>query len=157
MSRKYVFLSSGDRDLGVSFYIHPGSHAASRVEAKNSALLSNCDGYLLKPIEWPKGSRASCGVLREDSGLLLGPAAKEGPHLATMGESRGFFRAATQRVGFSTSYDGELREPVVWPQGSPVSIRFGRGSVALLLSHGRGIRPQEALKEESRGVSQLWQ
>ena len=40
------------------------------MEAKNSALLSSCDGYLLEPIEWPKGSQASCGVLREDSGLL---------------------------------------------------------------------------------------
>ena len=60
-------------------------------------------------------------------------------------------------MGFSASYDGELREPVVWPQGSPVSIQVGRGSAALLLSHGRGIGPQEALKEESRGVSQLWQ
>ena len=37
---------------------------------KNSALLSSCDGYLLEPIEWPKGSQASYGVLREDSGLL---------------------------------------------------------------------------------------
>ena len=60
-------------------------------------------------------------------------------------------------MGFSASYDGELREPVMWPQGSPVSIQVGRGSAALLLSHGRGIGPQEALKEESRGVSQLRQ
>ena len=33
-------------------------------------LLSSCDGYLLEPIEWPKGSQTSCGILREDSGLL---------------------------------------------------------------------------------------
>ena len=46
MSRNYVFLSSGDRDLGVAFKVQPGSQALSRFEAKNSTLLSSCDGHL---------------------------------------------------------------------------------------------------------------
>ena len=54
---------------------------------------------------------------------------------------------------FLSSDDGELREPLVWPQGSPVSIRVARGSVALLSIHCRGIRPQDALKGEFRGLS----
>ena len=62
------------------------------------------------------------------------------------GESRGFPRAVARRVVFLSSYDGELREHLVWPQGSPVSIRVARGSVALLSSHGRGIGPHDALK-----------
>ena len=64
VSRNSMFLSSDDRDLGVAFKVHPWSQAASRVEVKNSTLLSSCDWYLLEPIEWPKGSQASCGVLR---------------------------------------------------------------------------------------------
>ena len=44
--------------------------------SKNSALLSCCNGYVLEPIEWPKGSQASCGVWREDSGLLSRPCRK---------------------------------------------------------------------------------
>ena len=44
--------------------------------SKKLALLSNWDGYLLDPIEWPKASQASCGVLREDSGLLSRPCRK---------------------------------------------------------------------------------
>ena len=71
------------------------------------------------------------------------------------GESHGFSRAETCRVGFLSSYDGELREPLLWPQGSPVSIRFVRGSAALLSSHGRGIGPQDSLKGESRGLSRV--
>jgi len=71
------------------------------------------------------------------------------------GESHGFYRAAAQCVGFLSSYDWELREPLVWPQGSPVSIRFVRGSAALLSSHGRGIGPQDSLKGESRGLSRV--
>ena len=76
MSRNSEFLSSGDRDLRVAFKIHPGSQASSRVAAKYSAFLSSSDGYLLEPIEGPKGSQASCGVLREDLGLLSRPCRK---------------------------------------------------------------------------------
>ena len=57
------------------------------------------------------------------------------------------------RVRFLSSNDGELREPLVWPQGSSVSIRVARGSRELLSSHGRGIGPQDAFKREYRGLS----
>ena len=70
------------------------------------------------------------------------------------GESHGFFRSVAQRVGFLSSYNGEFRVPVVWPQGSPVSIQVGR-SRAALLSHSRGIRPQDAFMGESRGLSRV--
>ena len=76
MSRNSMFLSSDDRDLGVAFKVHPRNQASCRVEAKISALFSSCDKYLLQPIEWPQGSQASCGVLREDSGLLSRPCSK---------------------------------------------------------------------------------
>ena len=46
------------------------------MEANNTAVLSSCDGYLLELIELPKGSQASCGVLREDSRLLSRPCRK---------------------------------------------------------------------------------
>ena len=36
----------------------------------------------------------------------------------------------------------------MWRQGSQVSMRMARGSVSLLSSHGRGIRPQDAESEE---------
>ena len=59
------------------------------------------------------------------------------------GESRGFFflflfffLSCSGRVGFLSNNDGELREPLVGPQGSSVSIRVGRGSTALLSSLG---------------------
>ena len=34
-------------------------------------------------------------------------------------------------------------------QGSQVSMHMAKGSVSLLSSHGRGIRPQDALKTDS--------
>ena len=59
------------------------------------------------------------------------------------------FLAVAGRVGFLSSYDGELRDPLVWPQGSPVSIQVVRGSATLLSSHSRGIGPQDTFKGES--------
>ena len=58
-------------------------------------------------------------------------------------------------MGFLSSYDWEIKEPLVWPQGSLVSNRFARGSAALLSSHSRGIGPQDALKGDSRGLSRV--
>ena len=53
-----MFPSRGDRDdrdLGVAFQTHLRSQAWYIGEAKNSALLSSPNGYLLEPTEWPKG------------------------------------------------------------------------------------------------------
>ena len=58
-------------------------------------------------------------------------------------------------MGFFTRYDGELRKPLVWCQGSKVSMQVARGSTSLLSSHGRGIGPQDALKKDSRGLSRV--
>ena len=50
-----MFLSRGYRDLGVAFQTHLRSQAWYIGEAKNFALLSSPNGYLLEPTEWPKG------------------------------------------------------------------------------------------------------
>ena len=55
-------------------------------------------------------------------------------------------------VGFLTRYDGDLREPLVWRQGSQVSMWVQRGSASFLLSHGRKIGPQDVLKTDCRGL-----
>ena len=58
-------------------------------------------------------------------------------------------------MGFLSSYDGELREPLLQPQGSSVTIRVVSVSMAFLSSHGRRKGLQEALNWESRGLSQV--
>ena len=57
-------------------------------------------------------------------GFLLRPCSGKGPHLAMMGELRGFSRVTE---GFST-YDGELRDHLDLAQGSPISIRVTVGA-----------------------------
>ena len=54
----------------------PGESGLISSGIKNSVLLWSCNGYLLEPIEWPKGSQASFAVLREDSALLSRPYRK---------------------------------------------------------------------------------
>ena len=66
-------------------------------------------------------------------------------HLSMMGEPRGFSPVV---AGFS-SYHGELREPLLVPQGSPISIRVVRGSWGLLSSHCRANRPHLGLCPET--------
>ena len=127
-----MFVSRGDRDLGVAFLMHPGSQSLSRGEAKDSALLSSCDGYLLEPTEWPKGSQASCGVWREDSGLLSRPCRKRRPSSRDEGGVSWVFSSCSASVGFLMRYYGELREPLMWHLGSQVSMCIARGSASLL-------------------------
>ena len=102
------------------------------MEAKYSALLSSRDGYLLEPTEWPKGRQASCRVLRGDSGLFFSPCWKKRVPSRDHGGISWFFSSCGASVGFLARYDVELREPLVWRQGSQVSIRVARGSAALL-------------------------
>ena len=65
------------------------------------------------------------------------------------GESRGFSQVAAGSVGFLLNSDGELRERLVLPQRSPVSIRVAGGSAGFVYSNSRGMGPQFALKGKS--------
>ena len=111
-----MFLSRNDRDVGVAFQTHPGSQASSLVEAKNSALLSSHDGYLLEPPDWPQGVKPPVEFGEKAWDGSPGHAGNVSPRLAMTGALRGFSRVA---AGFS-SYDGEFRMPLVLAQGSPI-------------------------------------
>ena len=127
-----MFLYRGDRDLRVAFQSHTWSQVSSRGEAKDSALLSSRDGYILEPTEWPKGSEASSGVWREDSGLLSRPCRKRRP---SSHDDRGVlfvFSRCGASVGFLTRYDGQLREPLVCRQRSQFSMHVTWGRASLL-------------------------
>ena len=148
-----MFLSRGDWDLGVAFQIHPGSQASSLVEAKNSALLSSRDRYLLKPPEWPKGSQASFGVGQRTRDCSLGHAGNEGPHLAMTGVPRAFPRAVASVWGFPRGTMGSSRSLSCGSREVRSPMRVARGSASLLSNHGRGIGARDASNKDSRGLS----
>ena len=104
-----------------------------RLEGKQSALLSSRDRYLLEPIEWPKGSKASCEVWRKDQGLLSRSGRKRSPQSRDDGGVSWVFPSCGASVGFLTRYDGELREPLMWRQGKSGVHAHGEGERVIAL------------------------
>ena len=141
-----IFLSKENRDLGVPFQTPPGSQPSSRGEARASALLSSRDTDLLEPTEWTQGCRASSSVWRENSVLLSRPGRKRRPSSRDDGDVSWVSSSCGVRGGFLTRHDEDIREPLVQRQGSQVSMRMARGSWSSLLSHGKGLGPEDALK-----------
>ena len=68
------------------------------------------------------------------------------------GASRGFSQGAVPGWGFSRDRTGSSGR-LLWCHGSQVSMDVAWGSASLLSSHGRGIKPQDASKKNSRGLS----
>ena len=83
-----------------------------------------------------------------------GHAEKEGPLLAMTGAFVGFLELR-HKCGVSHVVRLGAQEPLVWRQGSQVSMRVARGSASLLSCHDTGIGPQDAFKKDSRGLSHV--
>ena len=64
-------------------------------------------------------------------------------------------RVVAEGLRFLSRYHGELKEPLMLPKVSNISIQVVRASVRVVWSHGRGIRPQFSWKGESPGVSRV--
>ena len=77
-------------------------------EAKDLAILSNCDAYLLEPTEWSKGSQPSSSVWREDSGLLSRRCRKRRPSAREDGGVSGVSSSCGARGGFLPRHDEDL-------------------------------------------------
>ena len=70
-------------------------------------------------------------------GFLSRHRSGKGPHPALRGVSLGVSRVAAVKLQFLSSYDSDLRDPLVWPQESPVSMRVARGLSGFLSSRYR--------------------
>ena len=92
-----------------------------------------------------QGCQVPFRISRRNVGFILRCCSGKGPHLVMMGKPRGFSLVV---AGFS-SFEGEHREPLVVPQGSPVSTGVVRGTWGLLSSHCRANRPHLGLCPES--------
>ena len=103
------------------------------------------DQYVVELCELHKGCQVPFRISRGNVEFISRCCSGKWPHLSMMGEPRGF----SQVVGGCSSYDGELREPLLLPQGSPISIRVVRGSWGLLSSHCIADRPHLNLCPET--------
>ena len=150
-----MFLSRGDRDLGVAFQTHPGRQAfiSSGSKEPRSALESR---RVSRGAHWVDPRESSLlRRLERGARLVSRPCRRRRPSSLDDGGISGLFSSGGPSVRFLTRYDGEVSEPLVGRQGSRVSMRVARGSASLLPSHGRGIWPQDVLKKVSRGLSRV--
>ena len=87
-----------------------------------------------------RGSRGMVGFLsRRHNG--------KGPHLTLRGESPDFSQVVAGNLGFLLSYDGDLRDSLVLPQESQVSMLV-RGFSVFLSSCCRVLGPHLELRPE---------
>ena len=110
---------------------------------RESGLVASGSKVLHSPLEsrrlffgapdWPKASQASCGIFGEDSGWLFRPCRKRKPSSRDYGVVSWFFSSCGASVGFLTRYDGRLREPLEWHQGSHVCHASGEGEGVIAL------------------------
>ena len=115
--------------------------------------LSSGDGYVGEHLEFHQGCQVPFHISRRNVVFLSRHCSGKGPHLALRGESRGFSRIASGRLGFLSSCDGDLRGPLVLPQESQVSVRVARGLSGFLSSRCRSIGPHLSLRLEPQGSS----
>ena len=83
-------------------------------------------------------------------GFLSRRHSGKGPNLTLRGESPGFSQILAGNLGFLSSYDGDLRDPLVWPQESPVSMRVARG-LGIPLQSLPGLRSSSEVLAETSG------
>ena len=101
--------------------------------------LSSGDGYLGNFLH--QGCQGHFRDARGKVRYLSRSCSGKGPHLVLKGESPGFSQVAAANLGFLSSYDGDLRQTLVWPQESPVSMRVVRGLLGFLSSRFRVLGP----------------
>ena len=98
------------------------NEGSSSVVVGPSVFLSSGHGYAGELLELPQVCQGPFQGSRGKVGFLSRCRSGKGPHLALRGESPGFPRVAGTNLGFLLSYIGDLREPLMWPQVSPVSM-----------------------------------
>ena len=86
-------------------------------------------------------------------GFLSRHRSGKGPYLRLRGESPDFSRVGAGNLWFLSSYDRELRDPLLWPQESPVSMRVARSLSGFLSSQCRVLGPHLELRSEPQASS----
>ena len=93
--------------------------------------LSSEEGYVGELLELHQGCQGHFQDARVKVGFLLRRHSGKGPQPTVRGEFPGCSHVSE---GFLSSYDGDLREALVLPQESQVSMRAARGLSGFLSS-----------------------
>ena len=126
-------------------------------------LFLRCGETLGVPLEW---RRVCCGAssvasrmlrtfsrLKSEDGIFLEMPQCKSADSHVEGRISQFFQYAAGNLGFLSTYDGDARDPLVWPQESAVSMRVAKGLSGFLFTHSRGHGPHTDLRPEPQASS----
>ena len=83
---------------------------------------SSGDGYIWELLELHQGCQGPLQGSRRKVGFFSRRHSRKWPHLALSGESPGFSRVVVANLGFLSINDGDVRDPIVLPKESQVSL-----------------------------------
>ena len=138
-------LLRADGNVGISFPMKQGNQSSSRLEERentallelwheNSGFLSSGDRYLGDLPELHQGCQVPFRISRGKVGFLSRHCSGKEPRLALREESHGCSRVVVGSVGFLSSCNGDLRDPLVLPMRSQVSFQVVRVPLGFLSS-----------------------
>ena len=120
------FLSRQSRELDPHLEMRRGKGAILELWRDTGFLLSG-DGYVGELLELHQGCQGPFRGSKRKVGFLSPPRRGKGPQLALRGESPGFSRVVAANMGLLSSYDGNLRDLLMFLQGSQVFMPVARG------------------------------
>ena len=120
--RNLEFLWMHCRGKGPHLALRGESRDFSQVAAGSLGLLSSCNGDFRERLLLPQGSQVSFRVARGSVVFLSNHCRGIGPYFILRQKSHGVSRVEAGCFEFLSRCDGDLREPLMLPQGSQASF-----------------------------------
>ena len=114
--------------------------------------LSSGERYVKELLELHPGCQGPFRGSRGKVGFLSRRCSGKGPHLVLWGKSD-FSRFAAGNLWFFLSYDRDVKDPLLLPQESPVSMLVARGLSGFFSSCCQGRGPHLEPRPEPQGSS----
>ena len=114
--------------------------------------LSSGERYVKELLELHPGCQGPFRGSRGKVGFLSRRCSGKGPHLVLWGKSD-FSRFAAGNLWFFLSYDRDVKDPLLLPQESPVSMLVARGLSGFFSSWCWGLGPHLQLRPEPQSSS----
>ena len=112
---------------------------------------SRGNGYVGELLELPQGCQGPFWGSRGKVGFLSRLHSGKEPHLSITVESPRFSRVAAGNLDFFSDYDGDLREPLMLPQETQVSMWVARSYLGFLSSRCQAQGSHLELRPEPQG------
>ena len=140
-----------------------GNGPSSRDEEGKPGLFLSCGGTHGVPFKWRRVCRGTSWVasnvsrthsrLKREGGISLDTQEWKWSSSRVEGIFSWFFSSCGRKLRVPFEYDGDLSEPLVWPQNSSVSMQVVRGFLGYLSSRFQGRGPHVEFRPEPQDSS----